>query len=51
VKWENGEKEREGDERRKAGRGVVMRARFSSFCSAKLMWLEEGERCQLSCKP
>ena len=48
VKWEDGVKEREGEERRKAGRSSLIRARLSIVCPARLM--EDEGRCQLSCK-
>jgi len=47
VKSENGEKEREGEERREAG-GVVSRASLSRVCPARLR--EEEGSCHLSCK-
>ena len=47
MKWENWENEREGEERRKAGRSSL-RARLSRVCPARLR--EEGGRVQLSCK-
>ena len=47
MKWENWENEREGEERRKAGRSSL-RARLFRVCPTGLR--EEGGRVQLSCK-
>ena len=48
MKWEKGEKEREGDEKNKVREEyVVLLAKFSRVCPVRLR--EEGRRCQLSC--
>jgi len=43
VKWENGEKEREGEERRKAERSSLA-GRLLRVCPARI-WEEERGRC------
>ena len=49
MNWENGEKERESEEKKDGMQGgIVSRARLSRVCPSRLM--EEGGRCQLSCK-
>ena len=48
MKWEDGEKEREGEERRKAGRSNLAGKTLESICPLRLR--EEGGRFQLYCK-
>jgi len=48
VKWENGEKEREGEERRKAGRSSLAGQTLESL--PRETSSKGGGRYQLSCK-